>query len=1164
MSWRTLRPLAPIIVALVVGSPVPRLFGQAPQERIRAKAADVADAELRRAEAAAEAAATERQRLLMAVAVDGGRTAVQLLLEESMDKGEPIVRIGNVDELVSQLVFSGFPGALEPPSLMGLLDKQVDEIGKVCRLSKDLEKKLRLAGEGDVRRFDSSLDPLRTTLKEPVRGSIRDQETHRKVAELAAKAATEAAPARGTISAGLFGEGSLFRRILDRNLTAEQLALLKRAEIVKQALRTRQIVNVTINATTGSGTLVVEYRDIGQGTITLGPQDVAILIGALGDPDREVASRAATGLVHLGRPALDPLVEALDDPDVAERSQACNALGGMRHPRVPTALARRLYDAEKLVRDCAAHAMMRLAVGDLAGTIWRPEREANDPQLAGKSWREIDAVLRESVIAEFIAALRSGDEGARLAAAEKCRMIRANEMIPALAECLASPDRDLRKLAAATLASTHHDDAIAPLIAALGDLQKEIREIACDGLRYQVQIGTAKHDERVLMALIGVMNDPSPNVCGSAALALGAVRARGYEQALPHLLRATYSPRATVVPSAIDGLAALGDRRAIDRLFELTGDLAYKKQAAVALARLGDPRAAGFLRAALPEGDYGVVAALGELRDRESVPALIELLGPQDAKGPKAHLRSSAANALAAIGDDRAVEPLIELAATGDLSTSQGATTALGRLGDSRAIRSLLEICRNEQAKATAGREGRGPGEPGGGPLPENPSQSQIAWALLAIRYASVEPLGRALNDPSERVRAVAAWVLYNLTLQGGLDREDMQPAIEPLVDALDDPTEIVRFHAAMALGNVQEPRAVPTLLQAIVVKSPTYHYGNAAGCLSRMGGPASIEPLIGLLGHASPEGRLNAVRSLVRTREPRVVEALLPLLDDADASVRAATIRTLGFFQAPPPGEAPPQKGSLPRNERLEARLPELLRDDDWAVREAAAGTLGRVGGSQAADKLATLAGDPSSRVRVAAGAGLLRLGDARGVAIIEQALGDPNQEQREQAATSVMTAWIEDEALVPALARNLFDPAHNVRVTAISSLGRIANAAAAEALLDKANDREFLTAVVGALGRIRDPRAAEAVVRHLADYDPRVRAAAATALGESGDAEASARLTACLSDPATEVRVAAILALTKRKAPEAVEPLAALAKDDPNAGVRTAAERAVRRIER
>jgi HEAT repeat protein len=383
-------------------------------------------------------------------------------------------------------------------------------------------------------------------------------------------------------------------------------------------------------------------------------------------------------------------------------------------------------------------------------------------------------------------------------------------------------------------------------------------------------------------------------------------------------------------------------------------------------------------------------------------------------------------------------------------------------------------------------------------------------------------------------------------------------------VDALDDPTEIVRFHAAMALGNVHEPRAIPTLLLALVVKSPTYHYGNAAACLSRMGDPASIAPLLGLLGHASAEGRLNAVRSLVRMREPRVVEALLPLLDDPDASVRAATVRTLGFLQAPPPGELSPNEVLLPRNEQIETRLPALLRDDDAAVREAAAGTLGRVGGAPAADQLAKLAADPFARVRIAAGAGLLRLGDARGVALIEQALADPNREQREQSATAVASAALEEGALVPALARNLYDPAHNVRVSAISSLGRIANGAAAEALLEKAKDREFLTAVIGALGRIRDPRAAEAVVRHLADHDPRVRAAAATALGEPGGAGAPAGLIACLSDPATEVRLAAILALTKRKAREALGALTTLAKDDPHAGVRTAAERAVRRIER
>ena len=105
------------------------------------------------------------------------------------------------------------------------------------------------------------------------------------------------------------------------------------------------------------------------------------------------------------------------------------------------------------------------------------------------------------------------------------------------------------------------------------------------------------------------------------------------------------------------------------------------------LARIGDPAAAPAILPLIRHDDLNVaqsaIEALGRLRSAEVVPTLLELLGGE------LWLQLAAIDALGAIGDPRAVRPLVDLVP--DSVVAEPAIQALQRLAAPEALGPLLE-----------------------------------------------------------------------------------------------------------------------------------------------------------------------------------------------------------------------------------------------------------------------------------------------------------------------------------------------------------------------------------------------------------------------------------------------------------------------------------------
>jgi HEAT repeat protein len=157
--------------------------------------------------------------------------------------------------------------------------------------------------------------------------------------------------------------------------------------------------------------------------------------------------------------------------------------------------------------------------------------------------------------------------------------------------------------------------------------------------------------------------------------------------------------------------------------------------------------------------------ALGELGDQRAVEPLIDAL-----KDEKADVRREASGALARIGEP-ALMPLVAELEDEDGRAREAAARALGLLGDVRSIGPLIAACKDEiahvEAAAALARLGAPAVEPliaaleGGDPLTRR--SATIALGLGRDRRA-IEPLTAALKDDDKQVRQDARAFLDGLT----------------------------------------------------------------------------------------------------------------------------------------------------------------------------------------------------------------------------------------------------------------------------------------------------------------------------------------------------------------------------------------------------------------
>lgn len=490
-----------------------------------------------------------------------------------------------------------------------------------------------------------------------------------------------------------------------------------------------------------------------------------------------------------------------------------------------------------------------------------------------------------------------------------------------------------------------------------------------------------------------------------------------------------YRGRSTYIRlGVIEALGRLTDTKAVESLLGLlkSRDQAMVDHVASSLARIGDRRAVMPLLerlAAAQRPSRRVLESLGRLHDPRAVEPLVRLLD-----NPDYYVRLASAEALAEIGDVRALDPLQNALKKSETEHEWKdmyplVVKALENMASRAAVPELVSILQGEYASIAADALQHAPlsekREPLLALLASNRAQLGVVGRALAsaddpglidkaleslhdpdvkLRSDAVEIIARShsperarvlrdvLKDPAERVRRAA--------LDWSLARKD-DDTVTFMIAALQDREPTVRCWAATALGNIGDPRAIAPLIAALS-DNDARGRREAALALSKLKAADAVSPLIALLASEKEEHvRANAAIALGEIGDKRALDVLVGCLGDTYDWARYQCALAIGKLHDPrgvdallatkiEDGTASAVAQALGEagDERAVGHLVHLLSNpDNSRARQQAALALGKMRVGGAVVNLVPLLEDKSIDVRRAAVEALCRIGGPQAV---------------------------------------------------------------------------------------------------------------------------------------------------------------------------------------
>ena len=389
-------------------------------------------------------------------------------------------------------------------------------------------------------------------------------------------------------------------------------------------------------------------------------------------------------------------------------------------------------------------------------------------------------------------------------------------------------------------------------------------------------------------------------LCGGVHLSFGQTPAKEQEAKLIAILKsnAEYNEKA----DACRELARVGTADAVPVLAAMLGDEKLAHMARYGLETLPSPAVDDALRDALGKLKglqlVGVIGSIGVRHDQKAVAALVGFL-----KDPDAGVAQAAARALGGIGTAEAVTGLTtalagapaanQLALCEGLFRCAEAMAAKGQADKAIAIYDALRKLPQapHQVLAGAWRGAILTRQTEGLPLLLEALRSPDAWLVAAAERIAIEMqnagVSKLLTDELAKVPADRQLVLCNVLGKRG--DAAVVPALLALAKAGDKAARVAAIRAATEIGGAEVAAELIGLLKDAdgeVVQAAT------AG-LAGLRGAAVDAMVIRMLDSPDKAVQLKMIDMIQQRRIVAALPQLLKIVDDKDAAMRAAAIKS-------------------------------------------------------------------------------------------------------------------------------------------------------------------------------------------------------------------------------------------------------------------------------
>jgi HEAT repeat protein len=386
---------------------------------------------------------------------------------------------------------------------------------------------------------------------------------------------------------------------------------------------------------------------------------------------------------------------------------------------------------------------------------------------------------------------------------------------------------------------------------------------------------------------------------------------------VPGLIKALTHKDGSVRKTAVEALGEIRDPRGVGPLKDVlkTDEWYVRHAAAKALTKLkwrpGKDELGAFYW--IVEEKWDQCVAMGP----RAVEALIEVLKSTPKTVYDQTLRAGTIDALGAIGDPRAVEPLTAELGSQNENVRITVVMTLGKIGDSSAVLVLIASLKdgNYAVRRAAALALGAIGDP---QAIEPLLAALKAWdyemgaiaasALVKIGIPAIEPLLSASKESHWQVNH-SIKILDQLGWRPDKDEAGASywiargkwdecvsigtPAVEPLIRALKGGT----IGAAEALGKIGDPRAAGPLIEALEKRDEEMRRV-AIDALVRIGSPAvnglkeRLNYRISFTGYQSVCQAF--IKALGEIGDPPAIEPLLPVLGNEDEDLRRSAAEAL------------------------------------------------------------------------------------------------------------------------------------------------------------------------------------------------------------------------------------------------------------------------------